>query len=73
MAFEHWNSLSDSEKMKIAQQAQKEHDACGRRKCYWCGEPFTFGYEHTFSARDPREICKGYCRKRRFFDNPENA
>lgn len=72
MAFEHWNKLSNEERSAIAEQAAEKQDAAGRHICYWCGAPIgPGGYAFTSNARDPREICKGECKNRRFFDNPE--
>ena len=72
MAFEHWDSLSDEEKLEIASKAKKEHDGCGHHRCYWCGEPISSrNYDYTSDVRDPREICRGHCKGIRFFDNPK--
>lgn len=66
-----WRNLSDTEKYRIANEAREAHDKSGRTTCYWCGAKIVSnGYDFTSSAKDPREICKGYCRQRRFFDDP---
>lgn len=71
MAFKWWRELSDTEKQAIAGQAKEVHDNAGRQICYWCGAPLDPGYcDFTSNVRDPREICKGCCRNRRFFDDP---
>ena len=70
MAFKYWNNLSDTQRSEIVMQAKERHDACGRIRCFWCGEALT-NYDFTSDARDPREICKGFCRGRRYFDNPK--
>jgi len=72
MSFKYWGNLLDSEKLRIATQAKETQDKAGCNICYWCGEPLSSGeYEYTSDARNPRKICKGYCRGRRFFDNPQ--
>jgi hypothetical protein len=71
MAFSWWHGLSDAEKQTIADRAKEAQDRTGRHTCYWCGASLDPGdYDLTSDARDPREICKGYCRNRRFFDDP---
>ena len=72
MAFEYWNSLPDAEKQEIVKQAEKAQEATGRHTCFWCGASLSYnGYGLTANANDPREICKGVCKGRRYFDNPE--
>ena len=72
MASDWWKSLSDEEKLAIALQAQKAQDETGHRTCYWCGASLDDqGHDYTSSVTDRREICKGFCKQRRFFDNPD--
>lgn len=74
MAFDWWRNLSDADKCIVANKAQEVHDKNGRTTCYWCGAKIKYsGYDFTSSAKDPREICKGYCKQRRFFDSPEEV
>jgi len=72
VAFEYWNGLTDTEKLAIATRAKEAQDRTGHHTCYWCGSPLAHrGYDYTSSVRDPREICKGHCQQRRFFDDPD--
>lgn len=72
--FDWWRSLSDENKCIIANKVLEAHDKSGRTTCYWCGANIMHnGHDLTSNAKDAREICKGYCKQRRFFDNLEEA
>lgn len=75
MSFSWWSSLPDEEKQRITKEANDRYDG---KHCYWCGESLWFDglggrfslYDHTSNIKDQKMICKGYCKSRRFFDNP---
>ena len=74
MVFDWWRNLSDADRCIVANKALEAHNKSGRTTCYWCGSDITYkGYDFTSNAKDAREICKGYCECRRFFDAPEEV
>ena len=71
-----WKNLSDGAKNKIILDAKEKYDKAGRTICYWCGSILKLdeAYDLTSNSKpnDLYKICKGYCRQRRFFDEPTN-
>jgi hypothetical protein len=45
-------------------------NTAGRGSCHWCGAPLPDGIYSLASTKPPRKICKDFCRRDRYFDNP---
>lgn len=72
MSFMYWEGLSEQQKADIIAKAKEAQDKSRRNTCFWCRSSFGLkGYDFTSNAHDPREICKGVCGNRRFFDDPQ--
>jgi hypothetical protein len=69
-----WDNLSEDERREIKMQALEAQQKANHTICLWCGEPLCSGdYDFTGSPNNRREICKGYCKRLRYFDMPRQS